>query len=165
MALLFESLTFGLAVAFMLLALVGTILPVVPGTFLAWLTALIYGFVTGFAAINWGVLAVLTLIALVTGTADFWLPLLGAKKTGASGRSILLGVVGGIIGTLFAPLIGTVIGYALGILLGEYMKHRDWQVAWRASLGGLAGWGIATAVQMGGVLLMMLIFVARVLTA
>lgn len=162
---LLNSLGFGLAVAFMLIGALGVIIPIVPGTLLTWIAVLAYAWVTDFAIITPGMFAILTVIALVTGTADLWLPLLGAKKTGASRRAIALGVVGGIAGTFVIPLLGTVIGYAVGVLLGEYLKHRDLPLAWRASLGGVAGWGVATAVQLGGALLMTLMFVLRVLFA
>lgn len=159
MSLFFESITIGLTVTFIVLGLIGIIVPLIPGTLLIWLAILVYAGVTGFTTVTPLSFAILTLIALVTGTADFWLPLLGAKTGGASLRTILLGVVGAIIGSFVAPLLGTVVGYALGILLGEYVQRNDWNAAVKASLGGVAGWGIATAVQLGGGLLMLVIFV------
>lgn len=160
-----ESITFGLVVAFIVLGLIGIVIPMVPGTLLIWLAVLIYGLATDFSTISTGVFILLTLIAFVTGTADLWMPFLGAKTVGASGRAIVLGTVGALVGTFIAPLLGTVIGYAAGILLGEYWKRGEWREALKASAGGLAGWGIATAVQLGGGLLLLLIFVWQVLAA
>jgi hypothetical protein len=142
----------------MILGLVGIIVPLLPGSLLIWLAALVYVIVTGFSSLSLPAFLVITLIALVTGTADLWLPLLGAQKGGASKRSLVFGVAGAIIGTFIAPLLGTIIGYAVGILLGEYHKRGDWNAAFKASLGGVAGWGVATAVQLGGGLLMIAIF-------
>jgi hypothetical protein len=160
-----NSLSFGLVVAFILLGLIGILIPMVPGTLLIWIAILIY--ILGYGMASVGVLpfAAITLIALVTGTADLWMPLVGARTSGASRRAILLGIAGSLIGTLFAPLLGTIIGYATGILLGEYQARGDWREAFKASFGGLAGWGIATAVQLGGGLLMLIIFVWRVLSS
>ena len=129
-----------------------------------WVAVLIYVLVNGMASLGWLVFIIITLIALATGTADLWMPLLGAKSVGASGRGLVYGMIGAVIGTFIAPLIGTLIGYAGGILLGQYQKSRDWQEALKASLGGLAGWGLATAVQLGGGLLILAIFVIRALT-
>lgn len=162
---LLESLGFGVAVAFILLGIVGTIIPIIPGTLLIWLTVVVYAWVTDFAAISIPLIVFFTLVALVTGTVDLWLPLFGAKRTGASPKAILLGVVGGIIGTFMLPLLGTIIGYAVGILLGEYLIQRDMNAALRASIGSLAGWGIATAIQLGGGILLLVIFVVSVLSA
>ena len=149
---------------FIVLGLIGTIVPMIPGTFLIWLAVLVYVLVNGMASVGWAAFIVITFLALVTGTADLWMPLLGAQKVGASKRALLLGALGALVGTLFAPLVGTLIGYATGILIGEYQKRGDWQEATKASLGGLAGWGLATAVQVAGGLIILAIFVIQALT-
>ncbi|MGW8318599.1 MAG: DUF456 family protein [Candidatus Promineifilaceae bacterium] len=166
-----QAIAFGLTVAFMIVGLVGILLPILPGTVLIWLSVLVYAIFDGFKAIDWAAFAVISLIALVTGTADIWLSLIGAQRSGAARRSLLLGAVGAIAGffilgaviPILGSLLGGVLGYALGVLLGQYHKYRDWNIALRASLGGLAGWGLATAVQLGGGLLIMLIFIWQVL--
>lgn len=162
-----QSIAFGIAAFFMLLGLVGVLIPLMPGSLLIWLTVILYAVVerlNGYAAIDPLTLVVITLISLVTGLADLWLPLVGGKVSGSSTRALLFGVAGAILGTILLPLLGSIIGYALGILLGEYQKHRDWDRALRAGAGGLAGWGIGTALQMGGGLLVIIIFIWQVLT-
>jgi uncharacterized protein len=167
--LLTQSLLFGLAVGFIVLGLIGVVVPILPGILLIWLTILVYAFLTGFQAITPFSFFILSLIALVTGTADIWMSLLGAKTGGASRRSVLYGILGSLVGFvagsifIIGGLVGAVAGYALGILLGEYQKRRDWNLALKASLGGLAGWGLATMLQLGGGILILLIFVWRVL--
>ncbi|MCI0397662.1 MAG: DUF456 domain-containing protein [Chloroflexi bacterium] len=172
MSLLVESVRFALAVVLMVVGLVGVVVPIVPGMALIWLSVLAYAVLEGFKAIDPLTFAVLTLIALVTGTSDIWMSVLGAKKGGAAGCSFVYGFIGAIIGffllgallPVIGNLFGGIIGYALGILLGEYQKHRDWNMALKASLGGVAGWGVATALQLGGGLLMILIFIWQVLS-
>lgn len=158
-----EALSFGIAVAFILLGIAGIIVPILPGTILVWLTVLVYAWATSFATLTPTIFVLITLVALVTGSANLWLPLLGAQRSGAAKRALFLGLVGAIIGTFIVPLVGTIIGYALGILLGEFLKHQDLNLALRASLGGLAGWGVATMVELGGALLILVIFVTAVL--
>jgi uncharacterized protein len=171
MPVVLEALLFGITVAFMLLGIAGIIIPILPGMVLIWLSALVYAVIEGFAAVDWITFGVITIIALVAGTSEIWLPLLGAKTTGASRRSLVLGALGGILGFFFLgaffPIIGSlfggVIGYSLGILLGQYHKYRDWGLAIRAGLGGLAGWGVSTAIQLGAGLIIIAIFVWQVL--
>jgi uncharacterized protein YqgC (DUF456 family) len=165
LSLLFESITFGLVVAFIVLGLIGIVVPLIPGTLLIWLAVLVYVLANGITAVGWPSFIIITLIAITTGTADIWMSLLGAKTGGASRRAMLLGFVGAIVGSFIFPLLGTVIGYGAGILLGEYQKAGDWEAAWKASIGGLAGWGVATGVQLGGGLLMLIIFIWQALTA
>lgn len=161
---LLEALSFGIAVVFILIGVVGIIIPILPGMILVWLTLLAYAWVTDFEIITPWIFAVLTLVALVTGLASIWMPYLGAKKTGAAKRAIFLGFIGAIIGTFIMPLVGTVIGYAVGILIGELIKHRDLRVAIKASIGGVAGWGIATIIELAGALTILVVFVLVVLS-
>ncbi len=171
MALFLDAFAFGLAVAFMVIGLVGILVPILPGTVLIWLSVLVYVIFDGFTAIDWITFSVITLIAIITGTADLWLPLLGAKSGGAARRAMFLGLIGSILGffllgaviPIIGNLFGGIIGYALGILIGQYQKYQDWKVALKASIGGVVGWGIATVVQLAGGALMLLIFIWQVL--
>ena len=166
-----QALLFGAAVAFILVGLVGVIVPILPGVLLIWLTVLAYAIVEGFNSIDWVTFVVITLIALVTGTADIWMALFGSKSGGASFLSMVYGVIGAVIGFFvlgaIAPLVGSlfggILGYSAGVLLGQYQKQRDWNLALKASLGGLAGWGIATVIQLGGGLHILALFVWQVL--
>ncbi len=166
MSVLFEAITFGVIVAFMLVGIVGTVVPILPGTLLIWLGTAVYVWYVGAETFGVGLFIFLSLVAVVTGTADLWLPLLGAKVGGASKRALLFGTLGAILGTFLLPIpvVGTVAGYIAGLFLGEYHKHRDWQIAKKTGWQGLASWGVATAVQFGGGILILLIFVVRVLT-
>ncbi len=161
-----SALGFGLAVAFILIGVIGTVVPILPGMLLVWFTVLVYAWQTGFEAVGWPSLVIITIIALVAGLSNIWLPLLGAQKTGAAKRALFLGVIGAIAGTFIIPIpiLGTVIGYAIGVFLGEFMKVRDWRLALKASLGGVAGWGVSTIVEIVGSLLILAIFVVQVLS-
>lgn len=163
----FSALGFGLAVAFIFVGIIGIVVPILPGMLLVWFTVVVYAWRTGFEVIGWPTLTFITIIALVAGLSNIWLPLLGAQKTGAAKRALFLGVIGAIIGTFVIPipLLGTVIGYAIGVFLGEYLKLRDLRLALRASLGGVAGWGVSMIVEFVGAFLVLIIFVVQVLTS
>ena len=158
-----DALAFGIAVVFILIGAVGIVVPILPGMLLVWLSVLAYAWVTDFGVITPWIFAFLTIVALVTGLSNIWLPFLGARKTGASKRAIFLGFVGALIGTFVMPLIGTIIGYAVGIIIGELIKHRDLELAIKSSIGGVAGWGIATIIELAGALTILLVFVLVVL--
>ncbi|MGD2077217.1 MAG: DUF456 domain-containing protein [Chloroflexota bacterium] len=168
---LLQAILFGLAVAFMLIGIIGVIVPILPGILLIWLTVLAYAVFEGFSSIDWITFVIITLIAVVAGTADIWMALFGAKTGGASVLSMIYGVIGALIGFIvlgaITPLVGSlfggILGYSIGVLLGQYQKLRNWNLALKASLGGLAGWGVATFVQLGGSVLILAIFVWQVL--
>jgi uncharacterized protein YqgC (DUF456 family) len=166
MQLFLQSLGFGVAVGFIVLGLIGTIVPAIPGPFLVWFTMLIYAWLGQFETITPSTMIVLTVIFLVIATADIWMAMLGAKVVGTSRRAMVYGLIGSIIG-FFSPLnlIGAILGYAIGVLLGQYQIHRDWRIALKASLGGLAGIGVSAMVQLGGGILMLIIFAWQVLSS
>jgi uncharacterized protein YqgC (DUF456 family) len=169
---LFEALAFGVAVVVMFIGLFGIILPFLPGLVLIWITALGYAIYNDFDSVGLITIAVITLITVIAVTSDLWLPILGSKKGGASKRAMVFGLIGGILGFLILtplfPILGSIfggiIGYAVGTLLGQYHKYKDWDIALRASIGGVAGWGASVALQMVAGILIMGIFIWQVLS-
>lgn len=159
---LFEALSIGFVIVILLFGLVGTFIPLVPGVLLMWLTILIYAWGEGFTAVSTSSFILISLIALVTGTSDIWLTLFGAKKGGASMHAMLTGILGAIIGSFVFPIVGTIAGYIGGVLLGEYWRHGDWEIAKKAGLGGLVGFGIASLIQFIGGIFMLFIFLWQV---
>lgn len=163
MSLLADSLFFGLIVALMLVGLVGVIIPILPGIFMIWLGVAVYVWRDNFETLSIATFLFISFIVIFAGLSDIWLPLFGARKSGAAKRTLFTGLLGAIIGSFIIPIVGTIVGYAVGVLLGEYHKRRDWDAAWHASKGGLAGWGIATIIQLVSGFLVIFIFVMAVL--
>jgi hypothetical protein len=154
LVLLIVLITFGIG-------LLGTFVPVIPGTLLVWAGVLFYAWpFDGFETFSPWVFALITLIGLVAGTSDLWLPLLGAKSTGASWRTLAVGLLGALLGTFLLPLpvLGTIVGYGAGILLAEYIRLGAWRPAVKATFGGVIGWGLSAVVELAGSLLMILLF-------
>lgn len=168
---LVNALAIALALIIMIIGMIGILVPILPGTLLIWLAILGYSIAEGFQAIDPAAFTVITLIALITGTADLWLSLLGSAKGGASWQAMLVGVVGGVIGfflfgsllPIIGNLVGGILGYSIGVLIGQYIKHREWKIALKATVGGIVGWGIATILQVAGGVVMMIIFIWQVI--
>ncbi len=159
---LFDILGMGVIWLLMVIGIFGIIVPLLPGILLIWLGVLAYVLINGFELVSIPYFVLITLIALVAGTADLWLPLLGAKSTGVSWKTLGLGVVGAIIGTILLPIVGTIVGYALGILLGEYIRLGEWRPAVKSSVVGMVSWGVGTILQLAGGILIIFLF-ARVI--
>src|SRR5204863_468400 len=80
-----------------------------PGTLIILGSVLIYAIATQFAAgIGVPFFIFLCVLTLAAETADHWLSAIGAKRYGASTRSMWLSFVGGIIGAIVigGPLAG-----------------------------------------------------------
>lgn len=147
----------------MLVGVIGTVLPIIPGTILIFAGALLYALVEGFQAVGWPTIVVLGVLAAVATTADLWASSIGAKLGGASGWSVLIGLVAGLVGLVVFSLPGAIIGAVLGVLLTEIVRVGDWRLALKAGSGWVVGWALSTVVQLGVGLIMVAIFVWQLL--
>lgn len=137
-----------LAAVVMLLGLAGVVLPALPGLALIWLAALGYGLLAGWGASGPWLFGLITLLGLAGLGSELWVTSAGARVAGASGWSVLAGIVLGLIGLFFFSPIGAVIGLAFGILGGEYLRLKDWRRALSATGGTLAGCGVSYGVKL-----------------
>jgi uncharacterized protein YqgC (DUF456 family) len=157
---------FWLTLGVMLVGLIGTLVPVLPGVELIWLAALVYAIAERFATIDPLTFAVLTALAAVGVLANFWASQLGGRLGGASWQAILVGLVLGALGFIVGALVGSIgavpgglIGSLAGILFVEYHRRKDWKRAIRAGTGWLAGCLLSGFIQMAAGIAMILIFV------
>src|SRR3990172_6492428 len=79
-----EVSSFGLTLLFMLIGLVGLVIPIFPGILVIWLAALGYGVVTGFTTLGTILFVLITLLMLFGVTIDNILMGAGARQGGAS---------------------------------------------------------------------------------
>jgi uncharacterized protein len=156
------TIVLALTLVVMLVGLLGTFLPVVPGTPLIFLAALLYAVFEKFHTVGWPTLVVLGLLTIVGTTADIWASSVGAKAGGASGWSVVAGLVGGLVGLLLLSLPGAILGAILAVLLVEIYRAGDWQKALKASGGWAAGWIVSVVIRLGIALLMIALFVWQV---
>ena len=147
------------------IGLLGAVVPIIPGNLIVWAAVLFYAWpVDGFATFSPWMFALITLISILGGTADLWLPLLGARSTGASWKTLAVGLLGAVLGTFLLPfpIFGTVLGYGAGILLAEYLRWRAWRPALKATFGGVIGWGLSAAVELVSSVITILLFFTQV---
>lgn len=146
----------------MFVGLLGTVLPVLPGPVLIFAAALVFAILDGFQAVGWPTLVVIGVLALLATGVDLLTSSLGAKAGGASGWSIVAGLVGGLLGTLLFALPGGILGALACVLLAEYIRLKDWKPAAKSSAGWLVGWLVSSVVRFGIALAMISVFVWQV---
>jgi uncharacterized protein len=139
-----------------------------PGTLIILCCVLLYGLLTHFTGgIGLPFFMFLCVLTLAAETADHWLSAIGAKRYGASTRSMWLSFIGGITGAImiggplavvFGPL-GPVVGGLLGafviVVAHEMYLGRDFPEALRA------GWGTFLG-RMAGIVLKFVISIAMI---
>ena len=146
----------------MLVGLIGIVLPIIPGTVLIFVAALLYALVERFQAVGWPTLLVLGLLTILATSADIWASSIGAKVGGASGWSVVVGLLAGLAGFVVFSLPGAIIGAILGVLITEIIRVGDWRQALKAGSGWIVGWILSTVFQLIIGLTMVAIFVWQV---
>ena len=142
-----------LIVLLMLAGLVGTVVPLVPGTVLILAGAVLHRLAFGAGhSVGWGTLVALTLLMLLSHLLELLSGSLGAKYFGATRWGAIGGILGGIVG-LFFGLPGLLAGPLLGVMIGELLGGQKVASATRSTWGTLLG---TTAGMIGKVLIALL---------
>lgn len=152
-----EASLFAATLFFMLIGLLGLLVPAFPGLGVIWLAALVYGILSG--GFDWvtGLLFTLITVLWLVGTfGDNVLMGAGARKGGAAWFSIILGGITGFLGTILFPPFGGLIAAPLTVLLLEYLRQRDLNQAFLAVRGLAIGWGLTFFLRFGVGILMIL---------
>ena len=136
----FTSLYYVIAAALILIGLVGTVLPALPGLPLVFVGMLLAAWAGGFEQVGIPMLVLLGVLTLVSLIVDFWATALGAKRVGASRMAIIGAMVGTFAGLFFGP-IGLLLGPFVGALVGELLDRRS---IGGADLGDAAKIGFGT---------------------
>ncbi|MGE5371125.1 MAG: DUF456 domain-containing protein [Solirubrobacterales bacterium] len=130
------------AVAFILIGIAGSILPVLPGIPLIFLTILGYGWYEGFHEISVKFIAIMGILTVLSVMVDYAAGYLGAKKAGSSRAGQVGALVGVVAGMLLVPILGPLgilIGPWLGAFVGEYMVLQDTAQAARVGTWTMVG--------------------------
>ncbi|MCB0167261.1 MAG: DUF456 domain-containing protein [Anaerolineae bacterium] len=154
----------------MMVGMIFTLIPPIPGTLVIWGASLGYGLVLGWEKLGWLAFSLITILMIAGIVADFLGGQFGAKLGGASCLAVVVGTIAGLILGFVISLIGTPIlgclagmgGTLGGILLIERVRYKDWRSALNATKGYLAGniVGIMAKVTAGAI--MIGVFLTRV---
>jgi|TARA_B110000483_G_scaffold239136_1_gene317093 uncharacterized protein YqgC (DUF456 family) len=124
---------------FVMLGLIGSFLPVLPGPLTSWLGLLILYF-TSIVPMNYTFLGITLAIAILIWILDYIIPAIGTKRFGGSTYGVYGTTIGLLIG-LFSPIpLGILLGAFLGAFIGEMLHDKtNTKRAFRASIGSLLG--------------------------
>ena len=124
---------------FILLGIVGSFLPIIPGPLTSWMGILILS-ITQSIFIDKIYLMISFIIAMAIFVLDYFIPVLGATKFGGSIGSIIGSSIGLVCGIIFIGPFGIFLGPFLGALLGELVVNRkNKKGALKAAIGSLIG--------------------------
>ena len=126
------------ATLFMLLGIIGSFLPVLPGPLTSWFGLLIFH-LTDAIPMNWAFIIITFIIAMTIWLLDYIIPAIGTKKFGGS-KAGMIGTTLGLIVGLIAPIPGgIIIGPFVGAFIGEMSNKNDSKTALKAAFGSFLG--------------------------
>ncbi|MFS4416501.1 DUF456 domain-containing protein [Maribacter sp. 2307ULW6-5] len=129
-----------LGLLLMLVGILGSFLPVLPGPPISWLGLLLLH-LSSAVPMNWWFLGTTLAIALVILALDYVIPAVGTKKFGGT-KSGMIGTTIGLLVALFFPLfgpLGIIIWPFIGALVGELINKADKKTATKAAFGSFLG--------------------------
>lgn len=150
-----------LTLLFMLVGLVGLIVPVFPGLIIIWLASLVYALIESsqghMAWIDWTLFALITLLMLGGSVVDNIIMAIKMRDHQIPWKSIGLSYLAGILGSIFlTPLVG-LLAAPLGLVGAEYLRFRDWRQAFESAKTFMIAWGWSFAALFGiGILMIVL---------
>lgn len=125
---------------FMLVGILGSFLPVLPGPPLSWV-GLFLLYLSKTVPDDWVFLGITLAVALFVFTLDYIIPVVGTKKFGGT-KAGMLGTTIGLLVAIFFPvfgIFGIIIWPFLGALIGELLNKAESKDAMKAAFGSFLG--------------------------
>ncbi|MEX3566845.1 DUF456 domain-containing protein [Micrococcus endophyticus] len=137
-----------LAVLLLIVGVVGTVYPILPGSALILITSVAWAWILGSGA-SWtfGLIAAGLAIAGMSASAVLTGRRLLREKV--TRGPITWGVIGAIVGFFVIPIVGLFIGFAAGLFAAQWRRTRDARAALASSWGALKAMGLGMLVEFG----------------
>ncbi len=129
-----------LSLIIMLVGIVGSFLPVLPGPPISWIGLLILH-LTDAIPMNWVFLGITLAVAAIVWALDYIIPAIGTKKFGGSTAG-MIGTTIGLLVAIFFPVLGVfgiIVWPFVGALVGELSNKADQKTALKAAFGSFIG--------------------------
>ncbi|RYC50628.1 DUF456 domain-containing protein [Flagellimonas olearia] len=133
----------------MLVGILGSFLPVLPGPPISWVGLLLL-YLTKAVPDNWWILGVTFVIAITITVLDYVIPAMGTKKFGGS-KAGMWGTIVGLLVAIFFPVFGPfgiIIWPFIGALVGELLNKANQKTALKAAFGSFLGFLTGTFMKL-----------------
>jgi hypothetical protein len=158
-----DGLLWALSVLLMVLGLLGTVLPALPGVVLVFLGIWLGAWIGDYQQVSGLTVAILAVLTVLAWALDYVAALLGARGAGAS-RQALVGAALGTVAGVFMGLVGVLFMPFVGAVVGEYLargkRRESLRVGLATWLGLIAGLmaKVVIAFMMIGIFVVALVF-------
>jgi len=128
-----------IVILLILVGVAGTVIPLLPGMPLIFVSIAAYGWHEGFQHITPKYLVIVGTVTVLSVLIDYLSTTIGAKYAGSSKKGIWGAFIGTFIGALFFPPLGILLGPWLGAFIGEYIELQDVNMAAKTGFGTVLG--------------------------
>lgn len=135
-----------LAGLMMVVAIIGCIVPGLPGTPIAY-AGLWIAQATDRVNFSWQMLLVWGIVTVVVSILDYVVPAWGTKQFGGTKYGVWGSTLGVIVG-LFFGAVGVIVGPLVGAVLGELIGGKEVAAALRAGWGSFVGLLFGTIIKL-----------------
>lgn len=146
---------------FIVLGIIGSFLPVLPGPLTSWVGLLILH-LTDSIPMNWTFLIITLVFAIFIWFLDYIIPAIGTKRFGGSKYGMIGTSIGLIVGLLSPIPFGIIIGPFVGALIGEMINKSDSKTALKAAFGSFLGFLTSTFIKFIVAIIYLGLFIAKV---
>lgn len=148
-----DTLLIILAFILIIIGILGSILPVLPGVPVSYVGILLLHFTEKVQFTTQFLIFWLVMVVLVQ-VLDYLVPIWGTKKFGGTKRGVWGCAIGMIVGLFFGPW-GIILGPFVGAIVGELSGGKQTQSAIKAGFGSFIGFllGVISKLIVGGFLL------------
>jgi uncharacterized protein YqgC (DUF456 family) len=144
-----EGITIVIGSILMLLGLAGSILPILPGPPLSFIGLFLLALLKHFSPpLTPALVIILAIVTILVIVMDYIIPLLGAKRYGASKWGVWGSVLGMAIGIFWSPF-AMLVGAFIGAVVIEWLVGKKKGEALRAGWGVVMGTLFATILRLG----------------
>src|SRR5215218_1840363 len=140
------SILCGLAI---LVGVAGTVIPVLPGSFLIGLSLLAWAIWGGAGTAGWVEFAIGMVFVVAGMAASAVLAGRKLKQHRIPSRSVAAGIALGVVGMFVIPVVGLFVGFAAGLLLSEFARTRNFSTALTTSGAALKATGLGMLAEFG----------------
>ncbi|MBK0370553.1 DUF456 domain-containing protein [Flavobacterium agrisoli] len=128
----------------MIVGVLGSVLPILPGISISWL-GLLFLYCSGITPMNYWFLGGTFLIVVLVSILNYVIPAQGTKKFGGSSYGVWGTNIGLIVGILAPIPFGFIIGPFVGAFVGELLYNsKEHKRAFRAAVGSFTGFLAST---------------------
>ncbi|WP_373058410.1 DUF456 domain-containing protein [Zunongwangia sp. H14] len=151
---------FSIAAFFMLLGILGSILPVLPGVPFSWLGLLIF-YLAPSVPFNYWFLGISLAVAILIYVLELVIPAIGTKRFGGT-KAGMIGTTIGLIAGIFTPIpFAILIGPIVGAFIGEMINKSDSKSALKAAFGSFIGFLASSFMEFMVSLIFLILFLMK----